>query len=137
LCEGYTVCALCFSPDGSELMAREDSGELQRYSYPALDLLGTFEPLKEDWCTGCIAFYIDKTRAVISNELAWRWFVLNLKTMEIAEEIEVAGHPPKEDDMGVMSTDIKKMSPSGGKLRMNVYKRYKQPQSILLAEWPF
>lgn len=136
-CKGYAACALCFAADGSEFLAREDSGELLRCSYPSLELLGTFEPPKENWQTAFVAFYVDKNRAVIGNELAWRWFVLNLKTMEIAEEIEVAGHLPKEDDVGVMSTDVENMSPGGGKLRMSIYGGYKQPRNILLAEWPF
>ncbi len=121
-------CLSCpaFNEDGTKFLTLEFyDGILYHYSYPQLELLGEFEYDMESEVCGTI-IYLNSESAIISYD--YRYFLLDIDSMKIVEEIIVEGHEPVatekiypnlEGDESLI-TDISDMRVVGDKVLANL-----------------
>ena len=84
-----------FSPSSDGFLAIEGETVVNKYQYPNVQLLGSYEYIGNDEeGLGELLCYIDDKRAiVISGE--GRLFFIDLTTMSLSEEVFVEGHEPQ------------------------------------------
>jgi hypothetical protein len=89
-----------FGPSGKDLLVNGDYSSIDRYSFPDVEELGSCTwPLEdnEDDCFAESIAYIDNLLALVSSRDG-RLFVIDLNTMSVIHEVEVAGHEPRSCD---------------------------------------
>lgn len=94
-------------------------GIFYKTEYPGLKEISHFimeenEEL-EEYCAGSI-IQVNNEKAIICNEYNQRYYLFDIKNMELSEEITFKGYEPKEDKDGEICSDISTMSIKDGKL---------------------